>query len=186
MLRWYYVAAGFFLLSSTGAFAFIDRIIFGEWGGKPGDRFTEALNLLGIIVSLLLFWWGIHRRRSPRFNWVLPLAAAGLLVTSASWSVAPSTTITRSVAYFFVVLGAVGIVKILETDEVMSLTALIGGFSAAASLLVPFIDPNTVIAEDGFRGLYSTRSGLGQAMVVGVLAGLHGIRIGGRRRFRYI
>src|SRR5271155_1411667 len=105
MLRWYYVAAGFFLLSSTGALGYVDRIIYGEWSGKPGDKLTEALNLLTIIVSLLLFWWGIHRPRGRQFNRVLPLAVAGLLVTSVLWSLTPSMTITRSVAYIFVVVG---------------------------------------------------------------------------------
>jgi O-antigen ligase len=181
-----YIATVFYLLMSTSELYFIDRMIYGEWGGKPGDRLTQALNLLAIVVSLLLFWWGTRQLRIPRFNRILPLAAAGLLVTSVLWSVAPSITLTRGVAYFFLVVGAIGIVEILDTDEVMHLTALIGGFTAAISILLLFLLPDSVMTELGLRGLFSQKNGLGQAMVVGVLAGLHGIRTGGRRRFRYI
>jgi hypothetical protein len=39
-----YIACVFFLIAPSGAFGFIDRIIYGEWSGKPGDKFTEALN----------------------------------------------------------------------------------------------------------------------------------------------
>jgi len=181
-----YIACLFFMLIPTGALSFIDRMIYGEWKGKPGDRLTEALNLLAIVVSLLLYWWGAQRIRRPRFNRVLPLVAAGLLMISILWSVAPITTATRSVAYFFLVVGAIGIVELLDSDEVMRLTAIIGGTAAAVSVLLLFVLPDTVMSEIGLRGLFSQKNMLGQAMVVGVLAGLHGIRIGGRRRFRHI
>jgi O-antigen ligase len=186
MFRLKFIAAALFLLLESGAGSFIDRSVYGDWPGKPGDPLTEVLNLLAIIVGLLLFWQGFHGRRRTRFNRVLPLAAAGLLVTSVLWSVTPSTTLTRSVAYFFLVVGAIGIVEILDTNEVMSLTALIGGLLAAVSLLLLFVFPDTVIEEESFRGVFSQKNVLGQAMVVGVLAGLHGIRIGGRQRFRSI
>jgi exopolysaccharide production protein ExoQ len=177
----------FFMILSTGAFNFIDRMIYGSWPGKPGDKLTETLNLLAIVVSVLLFWWGTRRLR--RFNRVLPLAAASLLVTSVLWSVDPSTTTTRSVAYFFLVVGAIGIVEILDSDEVMSLTASIAGLLAGCSLILLFILPDTVSGEFAgeyiFRGLFSGKNQLGQAMAIGILGGLHGIRVG-RRRFSSI
>ena len=181
-----YIVSAFFLLMATGSFGFIDRMIYGDWSGKPGDKLTEAANLFAIIASLLLFWWGTQRLRRPRFNRVLPLMAAGLCVTSVLWSVDPSMTITRSVAYFFVVVGAIGVVEILDAGEVMSLTALIGGFLGAVSLLLFFVRPDTVMSGEDFIGLFSQKNVLGEAMMVGVLAGLHGVRIGGRRRFLYI
>ena len=132
MFRWYYVAAGFFLLASTGALGFIDRMVYGEWTNNPGDKITETLNVLVIVVSFFLFWHGIRRLRRPQFNRVLPLAAAGLFLISVMWSVTPAVTISRAVAYFFVVAGAIGTVEFLDTNEVMNLNALIGGFSGAA------------------------------------------------------
>jgi O-antigen ligase len=178
-----YIACVLYMVMSTGALGVIDRWVYGSWPGKPGDKLTEALNLLAIVVSVLLRWWGIRRLPGARFNRVLPLAAAGLLVTSVLWSVDPSTTTTRSIAYFFLVVGAIGIAEIFDADEVMRLTALIGGLSAAASLVLP--DP-TFTGLTGLRGLFPGKNQLGQAMVIGILAGLHGMRVGGRRRFSSI
>ncbi len=186
MLLLYKLAAGLFFLLSSDALSYADRVIYGEWSGKPGDKLTESINLLGIFVSVLLFCWGAYGPRGPRFNRVLPLVAAGLLLTSALWSVMPSMTITRGVAYFFVVVGAIGIVEILDTDEVMSLTASVCGALTVASLFLIVLHPNTLVEGESFRGLFPTKNVLGQAMAVGVLASLHGIRIGGRRRLRSI
>jgi exopolysaccharide production protein ExoQ len=53
----------------------------------------------------------------------------------------------------------------------------------AASLILP----DAAIAVDGsLRGPFPGKNQLGQAMAIGVLGALHGIRVGGRRRFRYI
>jgi exopolysaccharide production protein ExoQ len=185
MLRPYYLAA-YFLLFSTGVLGFIDRMIYGTWAGKPGNKITVTINLLAIVVSVLLFWCGARRRQRPRLNLALPLAAAGLLVSSVLWSVEPSMTLTRSIAYSFLIVGAMGVVEILDTEEVMGLVASIGGLSAALSLVLLFVHPNAVKMADDFIGLFSQKNVLGQAMAVGVLAGLHGIRVGSRRRFRYI
>ena len=185
MLRRYKIAAGFCLLSSTGALGFIDRMIYGDWGGKQGDKITETLTLLWIVASVLVIWWGTSLVHRPRFNRTLPLTVAGLFVASILWSVAPQITTTRSIAYFFMVVGAIGTVDILDTDELMELNALISGLCAAVSLLLLFTLPNTVTVEyAGFRGLFTQKNPLGQAMLVGVIAGLHGLRIGGKRRLR--
>jgi exopolysaccharide production protein ExoQ len=178
-----YIACVIYMLLPTEAPSFIDRMIYGEWPGKPGDKLTEALNLLAIGVGFLLFCWGSRRLRRPGFNRVLPLAAAGLLVTSVLWSIAPGTTITRSLAYLFLVVGAIGTVEIFDAHRVMRLTALIGGFLAAISLILPDAAGAIIGA---LRGPFPGKNQLGQAMVIGVLGGLHGIRISGGRRLLYI
>jgi O-antigen ligase len=178
-----YIACLIYMILPTEALSFADRMIYGEWSGKSGDKLTKALNLLAIVVSLLLFWWGSQRRRRPGVNRAFPLVAAGLLLTSVLWSVAPSTTITRGVAYFFLVVGAIGIVEILEPHQMMRLIALIGGFAAAISLIVP---QGTDAITGDFRGLFPGKNQLGQAMVIGVLGGLHGIRVRGWRGFLHI
>ncbi len=43
MPRWYYFAASFFVLQGMAAFEIIDRLVYGEWLGKPGDKFTQSL-----------------------------------------------------------------------------------------------------------------------------------------------
>jgi O-antigen ligase len=178
-----WIACAFYMVMPTEAFHYIDRMIYGEWPGKPGDKITEALNLLAIASSVLLFWWGTRRARYTQFNRALSLTAAGLLVISVLWSVTPGTTITRSVAYFFLVLGAIGIVGIFEPHQVMRLTALIGGFLAAISLILP----DAAYAIEGtFRGPFPGKNQLGASMVIGVLGCLHALRVGGRRRSLYV
>jgi len=172
-----YVAAAVYLVLPTEVLSFVDRMIYGEWPGKSGDKITQLLNLLAIASSIFLFWMGT--RRSSHLNRAPPLAAAGLLVISVLWSVAPSTTMTRSIAYFFLVVGAIGIAQIFDADEVMRLTAFIGGFSATISLVRPD-------AAENFRGAFPGKNQLGAAMVIGVLGGLHSIRVVRTRRFIYI
>jgi exopolysaccharide production protein ExoQ len=186
MLRAYCAATSYFLLFSTGALGFIDRMIYGIWVGKGGDKITQTTNLLAIVVSVLLFCQAVRGRRHPHLNRLLPLAAVGLLLSSALWSVEPSTTMTRGVAYLFVVVGAIGVAGLYGADQVMKLTASIIGFLAAVSLLLLFVRPDTVTIGSDFIGVFPQINVLGQAMVVGVLAGLHGMRIGARPRVRNI
>jgi exopolysaccharide production protein ExoQ len=177
-----YVASVFFLLHSMSVLGIIDRSIYGEWIGRTGNKITQTLNLLGIFTSLFLFWWATRKIRIARFNRILPLAAASLPLISILWSVAPGVTFTQGLAYFFVVLGAIGLVEASDGDELMDLVMLICGLSAVASILQFFIFP-----EPGdFRGIFSQKNVLGQVMAAGVLAGLHGARIRGGRSFRYI
>ena len=177
-----YVASVFFLLHSMSVLSIVERSIYGEWVGKPGNKITETLNLLGIFTSLFLFWWATDKIRIARVNRVLPLAAASLLLISVLWSVAPGVTFTQGLVYFFVVLGAIGLAEAWDGDELMDLVMLICGLSAVASIVQFFIFP-----EPGdFRGIFSQKNMLGQVMVGGVLAGLHGARIRGWRPFRSI
>jgi O-antigen ligase len=177
-----YAAAAFFLLQSTMALGIIDRSVYGEWYGKTGDKITQTLNLLSILASLFLFWSGTRKIGIARFNRVLPLAAASLLLISALWSIDPRVTLTQGTAYFFVVLGAIGLVETFDSDELMDLMALICGLAAVASVVQLLIFP-----EPGeFRGIFSQKNVLGQVMAGGVLTGLYGARIRGGRRFRSI
>ena len=177
-----YGASAFFLLQSMSGLNIIDRTIYGDWSGKTGDKITQTLNLLSIFTSLFLFWSGTRKTRIARFNRVLPLAAASLFLISALWSVDPRLTLTQGTAYFFVVVGAIGLVETLDNDELMDLMALICGLAAVASVVQFLIFP-----EPGeFRGIFPQKNVLGQVMAGGVLIGLYGLRIKGGRRFRNI
>ena len=136
-----YAASVFFLLQSMSGLSIIDRNIYGEWYGKTGDKITETLNLLSIFASLFLFWSGT-RLRIARFNQVLSLAAASLFLITVLWSLDPRLTLTQGTAYFFVVLGAIGLVETLDSDELMDLIALICGLAAVASVVQFFIVPD--------------------------------------------
>ena len=176
-----YAASAFFLLHSINALGIIDRAIYGEWYGKPGNKITVTLNFLAIFTSLFLFWSCTRKIRIARFNRVLPLAAASLLLISVLWSLDPRVTLTQGTAYFFVVLGTIGLVEALDSDELMDLVALICALSAVASVVQFLIFP-----ELEFRGIFPQKNLLGQVMAGGVLAALHGARIRGGRRFRNI
>jgi len=120
---------------------------------------------------------------------MLSIGLAGFLLLSTLWSVDPQDTATRAVLYLFVVIGAIGIASNLDGDEFMSLLALTCFLSGAASLVLLAVSPANaqVITADSvdFRGIFSQKNVLGEAMVVGALASLHGLRVGNGKRLRY-
>jgi O-antigen ligase len=178
-----YVAAVYFFLQSIDALSIFDRSIYGAWSGKGGNKISETLNLLAILTSIFLFWSGTREISIARFNRILPLAAASFLPISAFWSVDPGVSLTQGTAYFFVVLGAIGLVEALGSDELIDLVALLCGLSAVASVVQLFIFPEP---GDDFRGIFVHKNMLGQVMAGGVFAALHCVRIRGRRRVRYV
>jgi exopolysaccharide production protein ExoQ len=212
MSRWYYWASGFFLLQITGALEVVDRLVYGEWAGKSGDKITEGLNLLMIGTALTLFVRGVRRKRSigsggilargpqglhrlPRTRrnvgsgGILALAVVAFLFLSALWSIDDVTTIRRSMIYLFVIIGAIGVADNLEDDEFMNLLGITYLVSAFASVILLAASPGRALMPDGsgdLRGIFSHKNVLAQVMAAGVLASLHGIRVGGRRRRRNI
>jgi exopolysaccharide production protein ExoQ len=193
MLRLYYLASAFYLLQATQALGILDRLAYGEWAGKTGDKLTQGLNLLFNLTSLVLFHWGFRRTRRIGAGSVLVLAVVGFLLLSSLWSVDPQTTMLRSILYLFAAVGAIGIAGTLEVGEFMDVLCLTCAFSAAASILLLAISPDTALLLVGnasgdfsvdFRGIFSHKNILGQAMMAGALASLHNIRVSGRRRPR--
>ena len=100
--RVHYIVAAIYILCSSTALGFIDSLVYGSWPGKTGDKITQFINLLAIATSLLLLWWGTRKRR-PRLNLAPPLIIVGIVVCSVLWSVDPGITLTRSIAYLFLV-----------------------------------------------------------------------------------
>ena len=72
----------FFVLQAIGAFGVIDRVKYGEWSGKSGDEFTQSLNILQILVSIILFWVGHHRTKTVGLGGALLLAIVTFLFVS--------------------------------------------------------------------------------------------------------
>jgi exopolysaccharide production protein ExoQ len=188
MSRWYYWASAFFLLQAMEAFTIVDRIIYGEWEAKPGDKITQGLNLLLIATSVVLISRGFRRTGRIDTGAVLALTAVTFLLLSDLWSIDPETTMRRSVVYLFVVIGAIGVSWNLDGDEFMDVLALTCGISAIASLLLLAVFPSQALAPESgdFRGIFSHKNVLGQAMAVGALASLHRLRVGGRKRLRNV
>jgi exopolysaccharide production protein ExoQ len=177
-----YAASVCFLLQSMSFLGVIDKLVYGPaWPGKGGTIITMSLNLLGIFLSLFLFWAGSRKAGAVQFNKSLPLVASGFLLVSALWSVEPKLSFTQGTAYCFAVLGAIGLVQALDGDELIDLVSLACGLSAVASLLWQFLFP-----EADFSGIFTQKNVLGQVMAGGVLASLHSVRIRERGRTRYI
>jgi exopolysaccharide production protein ExoQ len=185
-----YAAAIYFLLHSMSFFGVIDQLVHGPvWVGKGGNKITVAVNMLGIFVSIFLFWSGTRRPAVARFNKILPLLAASLLLVSALWSVEPRLTFTQGTAYFFVVVGAIGLAQAVARDELMDFLSWTCASSAAASLLWQFVlmpEPAINGMEPDFAGIFSQKNVLGLVMAAGVLGALHSVRIRQKGRLRYI
>jgi O-antigen ligase len=183
--RWYYWVSGFFLLNSMAAFGFIDRLVYGVWENKPGDKITQTLNLLLIISSLTLFGRGYFGKREIGAGGVFALVTTGFLFLSAGWSYDPAATVRTTVLYLSVVLGSIGVAATLDPDEYMDLLTRICFLSAVASLVLVAVSPSNAIEPD-FHGIFPNKNFLGQVMATGALASLHVLRVDHRRRVRKI
>jgi exopolysaccharide production protein ExoQ len=181
--RGYYLAVSFFIMQATGFFGVIDRLKYGEWSGKTGDHFTQALNVLEILVSVLLFSVGYGKSKRISLGATLLLTVVAYLFISTLWSVDPETSFRRAVEYFFFVLGVIGIGNSLSADEYLGLLRKLVFLSAIASLLLLAVSPATVLMSDGpLRGIFPHKNVLGQVMAAGVLANLYEMRSGGDNR----
>lgn len=177
MVRWYYLASGFFLLQGIQAFDIVDRLVYGEWLGKPGDKITQGLNILLIITSILLFGRGVRKTRSIQTGILLAIGLAAFLLLSTFWSIMPSASFRGGILYLFFVVGAIGVAGNLKCDEFMDLLARTCFLSAIASLFLLVVSPANAFGSEGdFRGIFSQKNVLGEAMTMGALASLHGLR----------
>ena len=109
-----YAASIYFFLASTSALSIIDGSIYGEWPGKPGDKITQTLNLLSILTSVFCFCGALaNSDRSGSIGfWALSSWEPALI--SVLWSVDPGVTYTQGLAYFSLVLGAIGLAEALN------------------------------------------------------------------------
>jgi exopolysaccharide production protein ExoQ len=189
MSPWYYWLCGFFLLQATEALGVFDRLLYGEWIGKPGDKFTQGLNILMIVTSLLLVARAYRRLKPIRAGVILSSFGGAFLTTSTFWSIDPPTTTREAILYGILLLGSIGVAANLEARQLMQLLTYICLFAAAASVVLLIIYPAaaTVAQSDSieFRGIFSQKNFLGEVMVVGVLASLHLLRSGERNRLRH-
>ena len=116
---------------------------------------------------------------------MLALGLAGFLLLSAIWSINPQASMRQAIIYLFVVAGAIGIAGSFEIDEFMKVVALVCGLAALASLLLIVVSPSSVFVGDTgeYRGIFSQKNELGEAMTIGALAALHGLRASKRHRW---
>ncbi len=185
---WLRLGMTFFLLCQIQALNLIDRELYGEWMAKPGDKFTQLVNVSQIFFGIFIFYKGLRRWQSVRSRALVWLSLAALLIFTATWSVSPGATIRAGVEYAVVIITAIGAAETLDADDFMDLLAHICFFTAVVSIVLMIVWPAAVYngAHD-FRGVFAQKNLLGEAMAMGALACLHGIwakRPG--RAFRFV
>jgi len=160
--RWIKLLSAFFLLQTIEAFSVVDRLVYGEWSGKPGDKITQT-NLLLIATSVTLFITGFRSMRSIRIGAIFAVGLIGFLLCSALWAVDPRGTIVRALLYLFVVVGAIGIVANLKGDEFVDLLALVCFLAGVASLILLVVPmrwgegTKAIFVAFSLKGMYSAR-----------------------------
>ena len=175
--RWSRWAVFWLLLCQIQALSVIDRTFYGVWLGKPGDAFTQFVNISQIGISIILFVTGSRHWYSVRRGAVISLSLAAFLLFSAVWSVDGGATVRTGVSYFFFILSLIGATENLNGDDFMLLLARVCFASAIASIALLVISPSSADGGTGdFIGVFGYKGLLGQAMAVGVLACLHGLR----------
>ena len=180
---WLRLCVAFFLFCQTQAVSIIDREVYGEWTGKQGDKLTQTIFLSQFVLSAVFFYAGRRRWRLLREGALVWLFLAAFLICSAMWSVSAGATVRAGVQYASLIVAAIGVAETLEADEFMNILAQVCFFSALASLVLLVSWPATVYSGSGdFRGVYSQKNSLGEAMALGALACLHGIWAERRRR----
>lgn len=189
MLKWHRLAAAFLFLQGIQAFGIIDRLVYGEWDGKPGDKITQSLNLLVILLSIALFARRAGRVRTVGRGAVFLFIIIGFLTCSAAWSIDFHLTIREAFLYLVAAVGWVAIATNLEPDEFMAVAARMTFLAAAASIVLLVVSPSNALEtwEVGvdFRGIFSQKNVLGEAMAVGAIVNLHCLSIPRKGRAWY-
>ena len=187
MYRWYHWLSALFLLSAIDAFGFIDRVMYGNWAGKTGDTITSTIRFLLILQSLTLFGYSYFRNRDARrgrsVGTNLALLTVGFLFVTSFWSMDARATLTAATVYLCVLLGAIGIARILDPERFMHLLSCACFLTAIESLLLAIVSPGTAFMEGAvpdFIGIFPSKNVLGYTMAAGALACLHGIRVARR------
>jgi O-antigen ligase len=176
----------FFLLQNIGGFAVVDRMVYGEWDLKQGDKLSQSLALLQLVFGMILFWRGYRVAGGISRGGKVLFALAGFFLLTTLWSVDPDTTLRRGIIYLLFLMSIYGIAETMDGDEFMDLLCLVCFMAATASIILLIVSPaNALGVEDrDLRGVFPHKNILGQVMAAGVLASLHGLRVGGARRTR--
>ena len=179
MRNWYLVAATYIIAMQFQALAIADRLLYGEWDGKGGTLLTQSLNILFFLACIALFVRGLANLGLMRNRIGAIVLLVVILFASIGWSIDPAFTSREAILFTMTMIGMIGIAANLDANTFMSLIARISLVAAIVSLCLYFAAPQTVIGFEGdFRGVFSQKNVLGQAMMVGALGFLHRLRVG--------
>ena len=133
---WLRFGVAYFLLCQIQALSLIDRSLYGEWMGKPGDKLTQLIGISQIAIGLVLFYAGSRRWRSVRKGAALWLSLAAFLIFAATWSVNSGATTRAILQYVSLIVAAIGVAENLDADEFMDILAKVCFLAAVFSLLL--------------------------------------------------
>ena len=134
--RWVDWAAAYLVLGQIQALSVVDRVLYGEWMAKPGDKLTQIMNILQIFVSLALFCRGLKYWSNLRKGGIISILLAIFLISSAVWSINSGATERAGVNYLFFIIGVIGVAENIDGDDFMHLLAWVCFLSALASLVL--------------------------------------------------
>ena len=110
--RWVPWAVGYLLLCQLQALSIVDRSLYGEWLGKPGDKVTEFIIILQFVISIALFYRGLRYWPSHQRVGVLSISLAILVLCSALWAVGSGETLKTGWTLLSITLFTVFIIAI--------------------------------------------------------------------------
>ena len=180
-----YIAVALFVCQLTTSFSLVDLLLYGKWVGKSGDKLTQSLNMIQIIIGIILFLRGFSKSNGFGAGEILALALACFLILTGLWSIDPDTTIRRGVLYLLFIAGMIGVANSVDDDEFMSVLRMICFVTAGASIFLLVVAPQYVTTPEGdFGGTPGHKNVFGPIMLIGALATLHAMRVN-RRRLRF-
>jgi O-antigen ligase len=137
--------------------------------------------------NVLLFVKALPRLKTMLNGAVIATSLVLFLLCTAAWSINPASSARSAIEYGIVVIGAIGIAANLKADAFMEQLALLCFLSGAASLLLLAVSPAAAYGDAGdFRGIFPQKNVLGEAMTMGALGSLHGLRVSKRGRAQQI
>jgi exopolysaccharide production protein ExoQ len=166
------------VLNQQDAFLNVVRVLRGQ-DGAIAPAPSDPLNFLLVALTLAGLCILIPRHRRTvievvKSNSVI-VALCLLVMFSALWSVAPGLTAKRSIVHLNTALLALYLGSRLNFEEALHIVALAAFTGAAASLACALAVPSIgVMHTPGlygkWRGVYTHKNELGQAIAVGMVA----------------
>ena len=166
------------ILDQQDAFLNVVRVLRGQDGAvvaAPSDPLNFALVAMTLAGMALLI--PRHRKavlKAATANRMI-IALCVLVMLSAVWSVAPGLSAKRSVVHLNTAALALYMGSRLDLDDALHCVALAAFASAAISLVLAVAVPSIGVMQTfglsgKWRGVYTHKNELGQAMAIGVIA----------------
>ena len=183
------------LLDQQDAFLNIPRVLQGRDASDSVGVTSDPINVILVAVTLVGLFFLILKRPEPFLAAIsrnIPiLALSGLIFVSSLWSVAMGLSAKRAVVHLNTILLALYLATRMDFDAALRCVALSIAVAAVASLVAGFGFHSIGVMhtpglEGRWRGVYSHKNPLGQAMGLGVLLETYFLAQGRGRRENWL